>query len=336
MRILVVRIGRAGDIVMTTPALNAIFDLYPDAEVTVLTGPDGRRLLKDFNSRLEDIWVWNRSGIHDFFDKRKIKKRLESHPFDIIFCLDTSKSIASLFRGTKAKLYWHDSLDNTKHCAKNYLDIVTKTGDKSNQLYYSYLPVSGDAEKRVEDELLSHDISPDDIVVMLHPSYSGYTTNLVKAYLNRNNRSFIHRFWPSQNFSRLADLISSLSVKNGKTPKVIIDLVPEEAPLGQAVVNNSDSPVTLLQVKPDFERYKALIKRSDLIITPNTGPMHIAAAVGTKIVALFSNWDPVDCGPYMDTSLFKVIRAEEMPEAEHGLAAITPEEVFNCCIPLLE
>lgn len=43
MKILVIRIGRAGDMVMITPALSALIDKYPNAEITVLTSPDGDR-----------------------------------------------------------------------------------------------------------------------------------------------------------------------------------------------------------------------------------------------------------------------------------------------------
>ena len=123
--------------------------------------------------------------------------------------------------------------------------------------------------------------------------------------------------------------------KNGKKLKIIIDLIPDEIHLGQEIVDNSHKSIILLQVKPNFERYKALIKRADLLIAPNTGPMHLAAAVGTKVIALFSDWNPVDCGPYMEKSLFKIIRAEEMKHPERGLASIKPETVLNACQSLL-
>lgn len=335
MRILVVRIGRAGDIIMSTPALSAIIDQYPDAEITVLTSPDGNRLLKNYHPRLKDIWIWNRSGFHNFFDRKKILKKLSTHSFDIIFCFDTGKSIISLFSNTQAKFYGHTHQDKTKHCADNYLNIVKSACGGFDKTYYAHLPLDNAAKSRVHDELISHGITDDDVIVMLHPSYSGYTTNPIKKYLKRNHRSTIHRFWPVENFGKLADMISTLKVKSNAPPKIIIDLIPEEAELGQAIIDHCNAPVELLQVKPDFERYKALINRADLLVVPNTGPMHIAAATGTKVVALFSDWDPLDCGPYMDSSLFKVIRAEDMPGSKMGLAAIPPENVLDACNQLL-
>jgi ADP-heptose:LPS heptosyltransferase len=334
MRILVVRIGRAGDIIMITPSLNAILDKYPDACVTVLTGPDGSRLLKNFHPRVEDIWIWNRSGLHDFFDKRKIRKKLAENPFDIIYCFDTSGSIAKTLNQSKAEFHRQITLDPDQHCAANYLDTVRENSDAPDKAYFAYLPVDTSAAEDVNNELLSHGIKPEDTMIMLHPSYSGYTPNPIKTMLRKNNRSLIHRFWPTENFGKLADLLSRYEINNGKTPKVIVDLMPEETPLGKIIQANSDNAI-VLQVKPNFERYKALIKRADLLVTPNTGPMHIAAAVGTKVVALFSDWNPVDCGPYMESSLFKIIQAENMPNPKKGLAAIQPETVLDACKKLL-
>ena len=335
MRILVVRIGRAGDIVMSTPALNAVFDKHPDAEVTVLTSPDGRRLLKNFHPRLDGIWAWDRTGLFGFLNKKAIKKKIAESTFDIIYCFDTDRQITSLFNDSTANFYGHTSHDPSRHCASSYLHIIEQAAGKLGKEYYAYLPVDSKASVRVNEELEQCGITPEDTVIMLHPSYSGYTTNPVKAFLNRNNRSLIHRFWPSENFAELADKLASYKTGDGISPKVIIDLIPDEAPLGQDIINISHDSVILLQVKPDFERYKALIKRADLLIAPNTGPMHIAAAVDTKVVALFSDWNPVDCGPFMNPSRYKIIRAEDMLNPEQGLAAINSETVFTACKSLL-
>jgi ADP-heptose:LPS heptosyltransferase len=67
----------------------------------------------------------------------------------------------------------------------------------------------------------------------------------------------------------------------------------------------------------------------NLLIVPNTGPMHIAAAVGTNIVSLFSIHNPKDCAPFTDESKLSVLRAENCKNPELGLAAISAEDVFQ-------
>jgi hypothetical protein len=61
--------------------------------------------------------------------------------------------------------------------------------------------------------------------------------------------------------------------------------------------------------------------------------MHIAAAVGTPLVALFSHMSPRDCGPYVPAGNYTALRAEDTGHPELGLAAISPESVFSACLP---
>ncbi len=105
--------------------------------------------------------------------------------------------------------------------------------------------------------------------------------------------------------------------------------MPEEKELGLEIIEASQHSVELLTPAPDFERYKATLARMDLLIVPNTGPMHIGAAVGTNIVALFSIHNPKDCAPYTAMNKLKVLRAEDCQHPELGLAAISAEDVFQ-------
>ena len=79
--------------------------------------------------------------------------------------------------------------------------------------------------------------------------------------------------------------------------RCVVDAVPDEIPLLAPFLEQAGDAVTLLTGPPDSERYKALLQRLEVLVTPNTGPMHFAAAVGTKVVALFSGWKPSECGP---------------------------------------
>ena len=126
-------------------------------------------------------------------------------------------------------------------------------------------------------------------------------------------------------------MLSKLTLNNHRKPKIIIDLIPDEAELGNEIKEKANGSITLLLERPNFERYKALIKRADLLVTPNTGPLHVAAAVDTQIVALFSGWDPADCGPFMRPERFTILRAEDTAEPEQGLPSISVSSVFDAC-----
>ncbi len=101
---------------------------------------------------------------------------------------------------------------------------------------------------------------------------------------------------------------------------MVIDALPEEVKYVQPIVEQSGGAITLLAAPPAFQRYKGFLSLLDVLVTPNTGPMHMAAALGTPLVALFSRWSPEDCGPYMDPARYLVLRAEDtaQPALEAG------------------
>ncbi|MCK5092289.1 MAG: hypothetical protein KAR30_07145, partial [Gammaproteobacteria bacterium] len=119
--------------------------------------------------------------------------------------------------------------------------------------------------------------------------------------------------------------------KTGFELKIIMDLLPDERELGEKIVAASGNRVLLLTPRPDFERYKAVIQRANLLITPNTGPMHIGGAVGTSMVALFAGMSPEDCGPYVPKEQYVALCAEDTDSPELGISAISPTKVFKAC-----
>ena len=59
--------------------------------------------------------------------------------------------------------------------------------------------------------------------------------------------------------------------------------------------------------------------------------MHVASALGTRIIAFFSMKDPGDCGPFMPADCFKILRTEDTKEPERGVAAIDVDTVLRAC-----
>ena len=328
MRILAVRIGRVGDTVMMTPALNAIIRCYPDAQITILASPDGKRLLRDFHPQIEQIWTWDRHGlIKSYRDKRQLLQKIANSRFDRTFCFDTSKRIANLFDRVDTEFHWFHSPTELKHSARHYLDLVASTCDIDVEQFFNYLPVDDDYRKQVDEELAALGIQPDDIVVMMHPTFSGYSRLGL-----RKRKARIRKLWPANAYGRLGKRLASHRI-DGRPLKPLIDLLPAEMPLGRKIARASDGAITLPETPPNFGRYKALIARADLLLTPDSGPMHIASAVGTCIVAFFSRKEPADCGPYMEPSLFTILRSDDPVK---GIATIDVDTVYDAVISQLE
>lgn len=329
MKILVIRIGRAGDMVMMTPALSALTDKYPTADITVLTSPDGRRVLKDFHPQIKGIWVLDRKKLLPFIQLKKIKQSIRAADFQHIFCFETKSSFAKLFHHSKAQ---HHILSDIKHSEINFAERCLKMVDPSfdKNKYPVYLPIQKDAIHRAQTVLQQANIAETAFLIGIHPSYSG----LSKTF-GRNKKTLPHRNWPISHWGALCKLIKDYAEKNHQNIQIMMDLMPEEKELGLKIIEASQHSVELLTPKPDFERYKATLAQMDLLIVPNTGPMHIGAAVGTNIVSLFSIHNPKDCAPYTNEDKLVVLRAEDTQNPELGLAAISAEDVFQASKPFL-
>jgi ADP-heptose:LPS heptosyltransferase len=330
-KILAVRVGRVGDTVMMTPALTALIQYYPDAEITLLLSPVGKLLLQDFHPNVKDVWTWNRSGIFKpISDKNLILKKLKISQFDKIICFDTSPRIGALFDNVDTEFHQYKGDKVLKHCAKAYLDFLANVCDKPVIDTFNYLPVEQTARDETDAELEKHGISPDDTVLMIHPTFSGYS-----PYGIRKRQAKLRKLWSPDNYGELIKRVIRLTGTNGNNIKAMMVLLPDELSYGEKIVRHSDNNVLLLRSESTFERYKAMIQRADVLLTPDSGPMHMASALGTKIVAFFSMKDPGDCGPYMSPEKFIILRSENTPNPELGINAIDIDTVFDACKNLL-
>jgi len=330
MEILAVRVGRVGDTVMMTPALTALIKYYPEANITLLVSPVGKLLLRDFHPQVKDIWTWNRSGlIKPVIDKNKLLKNLKSSHFDKIICFDTSHRIADLFSTIDTEFHQYKGSSKLKHCAKAYLDFLAEVCNKPVIETYNFLPVDDEARTQVDEELQKHGISPDEPLLMIHPTFSGYS-----RFGTRKRKAKLRKLWAPEKYGMLIDKMTKTAL-NDKKVKAIMVLLPDEFSFGERIKKYSNDNILLLKSESTFERYKSMIQRADLLLTPDSGPMHMASALGTKIVAFFSMKDPGDCGPYMDPSKFIVLRSENTAQPEQGINAIDVDTVFDACKKLL-
>jgi len=323
MKILVIRIGRAGDMVMITPALTALIEKYPHAEITLLTSPDGKRVLNGFHPQIKNVWLLDRKKLFPFIQRIQLKKTIQQSHFEQVFCFETKSSFKKLFQNSSAQQHILQSIDNSEiNFAERCLHLVNPILSKATNPVH--LPVTQQAEQQSDELLQSIGVTKNTFVIGLHPSFSG----LAKGP-GRKGKMLIHKSWPEKNWGRLSEYFSEYAKQNNIDIKVIVDLLPDEEALGQRIVAASNNTVNLLIPRPNFERYKATLSRMNILVAPDTGPAHIAAAVGTNLVELFSGHSPKDCAAYTQDEKLTILCAEDYPHAELGLKAISVEEVFQ-------
>ncbi len=329
-KILVIRVGRVGDLVMITPALSALLRSYPDAEFHLLVGQDSAHVLKNFDPRITRVHVYDRRFLRNWKRKNTLKD-LEHQNFSRAFSLETNPYYHKLAENLCSEVYSVDNSVPNIHYSQRCLEAVQQSLPETLEQDWISLPVIEKGRTLAEDMLQKAGIEPGTLLIGMHLGNSS-----MQSLFFMKSKNKLHRSWPLKNFADLAKKLVQYGKEHDLPLKVIVDILPEEQALGHDLLKLCDGAVTLLQSPPNFERYKALLERLSVLVTSNTGPMHIAAAVGTPVVALFSGWSVKDCGPYVPETQYTALCAEDMDEPQLGLAAIPAEKAFEACLPYIE
>ena len=139
--------------------------------------------------------------------------------------------------------------------------------------------------------------------------------------------------WPTSRYGAVAAGLNALGYK------VVINTGPGEELIGRETLAASGGVAMALNMTLD--QLIAVTRRATLMIAGDTGPLHLACALGVPVVGIFGPTDPARNGPYGVP--FRVLRHPESKrdharhrEPEAGLLTITPEEVLTAASELLE
>ncbi len=329
-RILAVRVGRGGDLVMITPALRMLLDGLPGAEVDLLTGADGPRILRGFDPRLARFHLYHRRFPGSLLLRPRLRAALRREGYERVYLFETHPHYRALVAGVAPEVHALAGAPSPRHYSDRCLDLVAPTLSRPQERGWISLPVTEAARTAAADYLAAHGLEAGDRLVGLHLTFSESARG---PFAGR--RGLKHRAWSDAAAAELARRLVELGRSRGRAIRPVVDVLPHERGLLAGFLGRAGDAVTVLSGPPDFERYKAVLARLALLVTPNTGPMHVAAAVGTPVVALFSGWSPAECGPFVPPERSRILRAEDTAEPGRGLAAISAEAVFEACAALL-
>jgi ADP-heptose:LPS heptosyltransferase len=195
-----------------------------------------------------------------------------------------------------------------------YLNIIESAGLKVEDRYTEFFTEEEDS-LFVDNFLKAHSVNSGDTIVLVNPGGNWPPKRWIKEY-----------------WAQVSDrLISECKAK------VIITGAHNDIPLAQAIKElMKGSPVLACGVL-NLKQLAALAKRADIFITADTGPLHIANAIGAKkIIALFGPTDPSLTGPYpLKNALIirkdigcKIPCYEVHCKNNRCMKAITPEDVM--------
>lgn len=287
-RFLIVSTTGIGDTLWGTPAIRAVKETYPDCFIGVLTTPQGAELLRE-NPYIDRIFVFKR-GLRAFLLLELLKK-LRQDRFDIAFIFHASDRIIWPLVFLTGVLQIIGIIGQNKgldfiltraitqefvHGAEMRLRLVREAGASFDNALKPTLYLSGEERRRAFD-LLINIIGFDGsfLIIGLHPGAQ-------KPF----------KCWPAERFvetgKRLVkDTGCRIVVTGGKAEKGLCEDIASQ-------INGAVS----IAGKTSLRDTAAVIEKFHLFITNDTGPMHMAFALGVPTVALFCPTDPVLCGPY--------------------------------------
>jgi heptosyltransferase I len=332
VNILIVKLSAIGDVIHTLPSLAALRRLYPDAHITWVIEGAAAELIKN-HPYLDEVlisrrkkWIKDIRSLQFGLAIKEIKsfiKTLRQRHYDLAIDfhgLFKSSMIVFLSRSTRKLGY--DSLqelsglflnekipeDMKKHAVDRYLDFPRYLGAKIDNAEF-VLPPDKEAQAKVKILMDKYHLE-DKKFIAVNPIALWET-----------------KLWSNEKFAELARLIN-----DNLQMKVVITGSDRETL--DKITSSANKEIINLGGQTSIPELACLYKKARIVISTDSGPMHLTAAVGTPVIALFGPTDPARTGPY--GSGHTIIRTElacspcflKKCSTKKCMEDITPRQVF--------
>jgi len=347
-KILIVRLSAIGDVVHVLPALRSLRSNFPDSKITWLVEDKASDILKDHPDIDEVITFprrkWQRnilkiskitntlSEIFSFYEK------LRKDRYDIVidFQGNLKSGVMTIMTGSENRIGFEKG-----YCKEfNYLFTTHRIRplhkrmhkiDKNLTLlrglnietafHRPELPVSKEDEKYIS-KFFRTNVNDSLPIIVVQPCTSKFGS---------------YKQWPVSNYALLADKILESCEAN-----VIFSWGPGEIKVVKKIVRNMKHKALVACKTKSIKQLIELIRRANLFIGGDTGPLHIASILDIPTVGIYGPKDPVIYGPYHSKAV--VVRKElwcspckrrTCPDPE-CMTSILPDDVFHAVNKLMD
>ena len=288
-RILIINVNWLGDVIFSSPFIRAIREAYPDSYIACVTPPRCRDILTA-NSRLNELIVLDENGAErSFLGKMKFALKLRGEKFDTAFILHRSftRALMTVLAGIKERVGYDTKRRGillTKrvvlpsgniHKVEYFLKLADAVGSDTSKKDYEFFITEQD-RVRAGRILKTAGVDYSDRIVILNPGG------------NWNPKR-----WPTDRFSQAADaLIEKYGIK------VVITGAEKDEILADEIFRGMKNKAISICGKTNIRELAAVLERAKLVISGDSGPMHIAVSVRTNVIALFGPTSTEITGPY--------------------------------------
>lgn len=333
-KILLIRLDRIGDLVLSFPAIAAVRRRHPEARLTLMVRPPLRALAEQ-NADVDEVIVYDyaRGGRHSGIrGNLRFIREIAKHRFDAAFLLNPSvrSTLVPWAAGIPYRIGLRTRLapflttsvpdrrhEGRKHEAEYTLDIVRAFGVRAESAPPPRLFVSATSRLAVEKNLAAEGLAPGEPIAAIHPGASCPSKR-----------------WPVESFEALGRRILE---ETGL--RIVLIGGKEEKALGAQLASALGPRALDFTGGVPLAELGALLERCRILVSNDSGPVHIAAAVGTPVLSIFgrnraglsqTRWKPLGAA---HASMQKdvgcaVCLAHLCPIGFECLRALSPEEVW--------
>jgi heptosyltransferase-2 len=330
-----------GDAVMCEPALRGLRRLFPQASITLLVKPAVAGLFQS-HPVIDRVFLYDDKGRHaGLAGKWRLAADLRREAFDLAVLFQNAFEAALLTGLAGIRRRYGYATDGRSlllsdpvarpnrrspvHQVEYYWNMLKPLGLTGDPVRPE-LFVSAEEERRMAERLAQTGITAEEVVIGVNP---GSTYGGAKRWL------------PDRFAESAQRLCVSLSA-SGRRPAVMLIGAGGEEALGRDIASRLSVRTAVLSGATTIRELMAAIKRCHVLLTNDTGPMHIAAAFGVPVVAIFGPTDwrttspfgaqhallrhPVECAPCM---------LRECPIDHRCMTGVTVEQVSEAGLSIL-
>jgi heptosyltransferase-1 len=333
-RILLVKLSSFGDVLHALPTLEALRAANPLAHITWLVEAAYAPLLSG-HPALDEVWVAPRLRPGEFFSGsnparlRRLVRQLRARPFDLVVDLQGlfKSAVWVALANSPRKVGYNRTrelsylaltervppFDPEDHAVNRYLNLAHYLGaPPALPVFRLGLDAGADISALIPD-------GTDRPLAVLHPG-----------------ARWASKLWPPASWARLAAWLS-----RDRGFQVAVTGSAADRELVAAILQQSEAPLLNLAGRTSLAELAAVLRRARLAVTTDTGAMHLAAALGTKVVALFGPTAPWRTGPFGSGHLVVRLGLPCSPcfkrhcPAPRCLTELYPEMVRGACEKIL-
>ncbi len=288
-RILIVTVNWLGDLLFMTPAIRSIRRAYPDSYIACLAPGRGLDLLTG-NPHINKLISFEESrGLRGILHWLALANQLRSERFDTAFLFHRSFTRAFVVRlaGIRSRIgyrTWKQGWLLTQSAVSPSKDSVHKATWYLKLLEADQIPADGlryDVELTREDHAAAEKL--------LKGWGIGSSVRLIALHVGSNWKL---KRWPAESFAQLADALATKF-----DARIVFIGSGEDRSLIEKVIQRMNVKPLVAAGRTTLRQSGALLARSALVVSNDSGPLHLALAVGTPVVGLFGPTLPELSGP---------------------------------------